>query len=158
MAQGGSGVLHDSETRRDDMFVVGIGASAGGLEALQQFFRFMPANSGLSFVVIQHLAPDYKSLMADILGKYTQMAVLQAEDGMAVEGNTVYLIPPKKNITYHNGRLFLRDYVQGTLNHPTTSSSIRWRRRKKSTPSPSCSPALAQTARAASSPSRKRAA
>ena len=84
MAQGGSGVLHDSETRRDDMFVVGIGASAGGLEALQQFFRFMPANSGLSFVVIQHLAPDYKSLMADILGKYTQMAVLQAEDGMAV--------------------------------------------------------------------------
>ena len=118
MAQGGSGVLHDSETRRDDMFVVGIGASAGGLEALQQFFRFMPANSGLSFVVIQHLAPDYKSLMADILGKYTQMAVLQAEDGMAVEGNTVYLIPPKKNITYHNGRLFLRDYVQGTLNHP----------------------------------------
>ena len=78
----------------------------------------MPANSGLSFVVIQHLAPDYKSLMADILGKYTQMAVLQAEDGMAVEGNTVYLIPPKKNITYHNGRLFLRDYVQGTLNHP----------------------------------------
>ena len=100
------------------MFVVGIGASAGGLEALQQFFRFMPANNGLSFVVIQHLAPDYKSLMADILGKYTQMAVLQAEDGMAVEGNTVYLIPPKKNITYHNGRLFLRDYVQGTLNHP----------------------------------------
>ena len=104
--------------RDDDMFVVGIGASAGGLEALQQFFRFMPSGSGLSFVVIQHLAPDYKSLMADILGKYTQMTVLQAEDGMAVEKNTVYLIPPKKNITYHSGRLFLRDYVQGTLNHP----------------------------------------
>ena len=89
--------------RDDDMFVVGIGASAGGLEALQQFFRFMPSGSGLSFVVIQHLAPDYKSLMADILGKYTQMTVLQAEDGMAVEKNTVYLIPPKKNITYHMG-------------------------------------------------------
>ncbi len=56
--------------------------------------------------------------MADILGKYTQMSVLQAEDGMAVEENTVYLIPPKKNITYHSGRLFLRDYVQGALNHP----------------------------------------
>lgn len=118
MAQKQAGAPHEAEARREDMFVVGIGASAGGLEALQQFFRFMPPKSGLGFVVIQHLAPDYKSLMADILGKYTQMAVMQAEDGMAVEENTVYLIPPKKNITYHNGRLFLRDYVQGTLNHP----------------------------------------
>ena len=118
MAQKQAGAPHEAEVRREDMFVVGIGASAGGLEALQQFFRFMPPKSGLGFVVIQHLAPDYKSLMADILGKYTQMAVMQAEDGMAVEENTVYLIPPKKNITYHNGRLFLRDYVQGTLNHP----------------------------------------
>ena len=116
MAQAETGALCGAEAQREDMFVVGIGASAGGLEALQQFFRFMPANSGLSFVVIQHLAPDYKSLMADILGKYTQMSVLQAEDGMAVEENTVYLIPPKKNITYHSGRLFLRDYVQGRVN------------------------------------------
>ena len=61
--------------------VVGIGASAGGLEALQQFLRYMPAHSGLSFVVIQHLSPDYRSLMADILGKYTEMTVIQAEDG-----------------------------------------------------------------------------
>ena len=96
MAQAETGAPRGAEAQREDMFVVGIGASAGGLEALQQFFRFMPANSGLSFVVIQHLAPDYKSLMADILGKYTQMSVLQAEDGMAVEENTVYLIPPKK--------------------------------------------------------------
>lgn len=79
MAQAETGALCGAEAQREDMFVVGIGASAGGLEALQQFFRFMPANSGLSFVVIQHLAPDYKSLMADILGKYTQMSVLQAE-------------------------------------------------------------------------------
>ena len=58
--------------------LIGIGASAGGLEALQQFFGYMPPNSGLSFVVIQHLSPDYKSLMADILGKHTEMAVHQA--------------------------------------------------------------------------------
>ena len=51
--------------------VIGIGASAGGLEALQQFFSCMPPNSGLSFVVVQHLSPDYKSLMADILSKHT---------------------------------------------------------------------------------------
>ena len=69
--------------------VVGIGASAGGLEALQQFFYHMSANSGLGFVVIQHLSPDYKSLMADILGKYTPMAVIQAENNMAVEANKV---------------------------------------------------------------------
>ncbi|MBO8450228.1 MAG: chemotaxis protein CheB [Spirochaetes bacterium] len=103
---------------KDEMFIAGIGASAGGLEALQQFFRFMPSNSGIGFVVIQHLAPDYKSLMADILSKYTQMPVKQAENGMLVEPNSVYLIPPKKNITFHNGRLFLKDYIHGLLNHP----------------------------------------
>ena len=99
-------------------FVVGIGASAGGLEALQQFFCCVPSNSGLSFVVIQHLAPDYKSLMADILGKYTEMTVIQAQDGVLVEPNKVYLIPPKKNITFRGGRLLLKDYIQGLLNHP----------------------------------------
>ena len=101
-----------------EMFVVGLGASAGGLEALQQFFCFMPSNSGLSFVVVQHLAPDYKSQMADILGKYTEMNVIQAKDGITVEPNQVYLIPPKKNITFQDGKLFLKDYVQGLLNHP----------------------------------------
>ena len=99
-------------------FVVGIGASAGGLEALQQFFCCVPSNSGLSFVVIQHLAPDYKSLMADILGKYTEMTVIQAQDGVLVEPNKVYLIPPKKNIAFRGGRLLLKDYIQGLLNHP----------------------------------------
>ena len=99
-------------------FIVGIGASAGGLEALQQFFSAVPDNSGLAFVVIQHLSPDYKSLMAEILGKYTSMMVLQAENGMEVEPNIVYLIPPKKNITIKNGRLLLTDYVHGAINHP----------------------------------------
>ncbi|HIT51710.1 MAG TPA: PAS domain-containing protein [Candidatus Aveggerthella excrementigallinarum] len=99
-------------------FIVGIGASAGGLEALQEFFRSMPSNSGLSFVVIQHLSPDYKSLMADILGKHTDMEVLQVEDDMEVKANTVYLIPPKKNMTLSNGRLLLSNYDHGMLNHP----------------------------------------
>ena len=98
--------------------VVGIGASAGGLEALQQFFQNMPSDSGLGFVVVQHLSPDYKSLMADILKKYTEMDVVQAEDGMLVEPNKVYLIPPKSNITFRAGRLYLSEYIHGTLNHP----------------------------------------
>lgn len=97
--------------------IIGIGASAGGLEALQQFFDYMPPNSGLSFVVIQHLSPDYKSLMADILSKHTEMSVCQAEDGIGVEADTVYLIPPKKYMTLEDDRLMLSDAV-GTLNHP----------------------------------------
>ena len=98
--------------------IIGIGASAGGLEALQQFFQNMPANSGLSFVVVQHLSPDYKSLMADILGKHTQMRVLQAENEIQIRPNTVYLIPPKNNMTLRDGRLFLTEFVHGMLNHP----------------------------------------
>ena len=97
--------------------VIGIGASAGGLEALQQFFSYMPPNSGLSFVVVQHLSPDYKSLMADILGKHTEMSVYQAENHMAVEPDTVYLIPPKKYMTIKDGRLILSE-APGSLNHP----------------------------------------
>ena len=98
--------------------IIGIGASAGDLEALQQFFSCMPPNSGLSFVVVQHLSPDYKSLMADILSKHTEMPVYQAENGMAVEGDTVYLIPPKKFMTIKDGKLILTDYTAVTLNHP----------------------------------------
>ena len=98
--------------------VIGIGASAGGLEALQQFFGCMPPNSGLSFVVVQHLSPDYKSLMADILSKHTEMPVYQAEHSMTVEPDTVYLIPPKKFMTIQGGKLNLTDYAPVTPNHP----------------------------------------
>ena len=116
--------MTDASTTKTDKgrpkapLIVGIGASAGGLEALQQFFQHMPGNSGLSFVVIQHLSPDYKSLMADILGKHTEMTVIQAENGMEVRPDTVYLIPPKKNMTITDGKLVLTDYIHGTLNHP----------------------------------------
>ena len=116
-------MIKENESRKengriDEPLVIGIGASAGGLEALQQFFGCMPNNSGLSFVVVQHLSPDYKSLMADILGKHTGMTVLQAVNEMEVEPDTVYLIPPKKYMTIHQGKLILSDYAHSTLNHP----------------------------------------
>ena len=98
--------------------VIGIGASAGGLEALQQLFACIPPDSGLGFVVVQHLSPDYKSLMADILGKHTSISVYQAENGMRVEPDTVYLIPPKKLMTIRDGKLILTDYAANSLNHP----------------------------------------
>ncbi len=96
-------------------YIVGIGASAGGLEAIELFFSRMPADTGISFIVIQHLSPDYKSLMVELLSKRTDMPVLRAEDGMLVEENTIYLIPPKKNLTIFHSKLFLKeqDRVQG---------------------------------------------
>lgn len=92
---------------------VGIGASAGGLEAIEAFFKHMPTDTGLTFIVIQHLSPDYKSLMVELLSKKTTMPVLRAEDGMLVEPNHIYLIPPKKNLTIFHGKLLLHDQLQG---------------------------------------------
>jgi len=88
---------------------VAIGASAGGLEAIESFFTAMPNGSGLAFIVIQHLSPDYKSLMVELLSKKTPMPVMRAEDGAVVRPDTVYLIPPKKNLTIHHGKLLLTD-------------------------------------------------
>ncbi len=102
----------------DARLVVGIGASAGGLEALQQFFVNLPANSNIVYIIVQHLSPDYKSLMAEILGKYTAMQVVQAEHLMPLEPNIVYLIPPKKNLTIKAGHILLNDYDHRRINHP----------------------------------------
>ncbi len=89
--------------------IVGIGASAGGLEAIESFFKHMPHDSGVAFVVIQHLSPDHKSLMAELLSKRTRMPVHRTEDGMPVEPNAVYLIPPNKNLRIFHGRLLLSE-------------------------------------------------
>jgi two-component system CheB/CheR fusion protein len=93
---------------------VGIGASAGGLEAIEIFFRHMPSASGLAFVVIQHLSPDHKSLMAELMAKRTDMPVRRAESGMEVEANHVYLIPPNKNLKIFHGKLLLSDHVRSS--------------------------------------------
>ncbi|WP_246457226.1 chemotaxis protein CheB [Azospirillum oryzae] len=87
--------------------IVGIGASAGGLEALQRFFDAVPGDSDLAYVVVQHLSPVHKSLMVDLLAKHTEMEVVQATDGVPVQRNTVYLLPPGKHLTIEDGRLRL---------------------------------------------------
>ena len=92
--------------------IVAIGASAGGLEALQQFFEAMPPDNGMGFVVIQHLSSDYKSMMAEILSEYTVMPVRQAEDGTEVVPEHVYLIPPEKSMAITDGRLRLTEKVR----------------------------------------------
>lgn len=90
-----------------DLIVVGIGASAGGLEALQEFFSNVPEDTGLAFVVIQHLSPDYKSLMDELLARHTRIPIHIAEDGMLMEPNNIYLIPPRKNISIFHDHLYL---------------------------------------------------
>ncbi len=92
-----------------DMRIVGIGASAGGLEALEQFFRSMSETEELAFVVVQHLSPDYKSVMVELLSKYTEMKVERVSDGMEIEPRHVYLIPPRKLLTVKDGRLYLAE-------------------------------------------------
>ena len=109
---------NEVQEEKQTKLIIGIGASAGGLEALQQFFNNMPSFSNLSFVVVQHLSPDYKSLLAEILGKHTEMSVLQAENGMTVLPNHVYLIPPKNNMVLRDAKLYLKEYVHGSINHP----------------------------------------
>lgn len=75
-------------------FVVGVGASAGGLDALEKLFSTLPKDTGAAFVVIQHLSPDHKSMMASLLSRHTEMDVVIVEDGMLLEANKIYLIPP----------------------------------------------------------------
>jgi two-component system, chemotaxis family, CheB/CheR fusion protein len=87
--------------------VVGIGASAGGLQAFKTFLTAMPADSGLSFVLVQHLAPDHKSMLTDLLGQVTGMPVVEAKDGVLVAPNTVYVIPPDATLTLSDRRLRL---------------------------------------------------
>lgn len=97
--------------------IVGVGASAGGLQALEEFFSSLPAAPNVAFVVIQHLSPNYKSLMVEILSKHTEMDVRRVEDGMQVEKNVVYLMPPNANVTIQDGRLDLNDRFEG-INWP----------------------------------------
>src|SRR5436190_11178946 len=90
--------------RQPPMFVVGIGASAGGLEALVELLGALPA-TGMAFIVVQHLDPKHESLLPEILAKKTTMAVSLAIAGQAVQPDHVYVIPPDALLTVHDGRI-----------------------------------------------------
>ncbi len=88
--------------------IVGIGASAGGLAAFEAFFSAMPAaDPGMAFVLVQHLAPDHKSILTDLIRRYTRMHVYEVEDGMVVQPNCTYIIPPNRDMAFLNGALQL---------------------------------------------------
>ena len=87
--------------------IVGIGASAGGFDAIREFLRLMPPDSGIAFIVIQHLDPHRRSLASELLGKCTSMPVAQADDGVRVMANHVYTNPPDKYVLIRRGTLHL---------------------------------------------------
>lgn len=89
--------------------VVGIGASAGGLAAFEAFFSGIPSNisPGMAFVLVQHLSPDHKSLLVEIIQRHTTMPVFEVEDGMVVQPNVIYVIPPNHDMAFQNGTLQL---------------------------------------------------
>ena len=94
------------------LLVVGIGASAGGLAALEQFFERMPVDSGLAFVIIQHLSPDFKSRMPELLGRHTSMPIQQVADNLALRPNNIYLNISMAQMAVKQGKLLLTQVAQ----------------------------------------------
>ncbi|KAB8316846.1 hypothetical protein SD81_027295 [Tolypothrix campylonemoides VB511288] len=98
----------NQQDNQDELFpVVGIGASAGGLEAFTQLLNYLPTNTGMAFVIVQHIPPDQESALSLILRRATRMPVHEVQDGMAVAPNQVYVIPPNAGITITQGVLKL---------------------------------------------------
>jgi two-component system CheB/CheR fusion protein len=102
----------DIGDKKNNFPIVGIGASAGGIEALDQFFKNMPNDNGMAFVVIQHLDPTRVGILPEILQRSTAMKVMQATDRLKVKPNHLYVIPPNKNISILNGFLHLFDPIE----------------------------------------------
>jgi two-component system, chemotaxis family, CheB/CheR fusion protein len=101
----GRAAAHSRSKVIDGGLIVGIGASAGGLSAFKSFLSNTPTDSGMAFILVQHLSPDHKSMLTDLLSKSTDMPVLEAEDGMAVEANRVFVIPPDSTLTVKDRRI-----------------------------------------------------
>jgi len=100
--------------------IVGIGASAGGLDAFKRLFSTMPSDTGAAFVLIPHLDPQHESLMVELLARYTKMPVVEAADAMPVEANHLYVIPPNKYMTISGGLL----HLTGPVEHGGLQTSI----------------------------------
>lgn len=97
---------------KTEQFIIAIGASAGGMNQINTFFDYTPLDS-VSYIIIQHLSADYKSMMALLLAKHSKLNIVEAENNMQVEMNKVYLIPSKNVMTIRDGRLFLSDKQKG---------------------------------------------
>ncbi|GAA4233218.1 hypothetical protein GCM10022291_09700 [Postechiella marina] len=97
------------KSENSNLYVVGIGASAGGLDAIQTLFDHVPNNTGMAFIIIQHLSPDFKSLMPELLSKHTSMPIYKTEDKQVIEPNCIYLNHRNKNLHIKGNKLYLLD-------------------------------------------------
>src|SRR6187402_929161 len=103
----------NSPTNKYDHYIVAIGASAGGLEAIHEFFDSMPDTPNISFIIIQHLSPDYKSLLVELVARHTDMKVYEAGDNQDIERKCIYVIPNTKFITIQKNQLKLTEKKNG---------------------------------------------
>ncbi|MCJ7764590.1 MAG: chemotaxis protein CheB, partial [Thiovulaceae bacterium] len=101
----------EDEAKKNDLDfpIVGIGASAGGLQAFEDFFNGMPADTdpNMAFILVQHLDPNHKSMLAELIQRCTHMQVFEVEDGMEIEANCIYTIVPDRDMAISKGRLQL---------------------------------------------------
>jgi two-component system, chemotaxis family, CheB/CheR fusion protein len=105
--------------------VVAIGASAGGLEAYKDFFHALPVDTGMAFVLIQHLDPTHHSLLAEILSKATQMPVEEVKSGTRLKANRVYVIPPGAFMAINAGAFTLTPRTKGSAPHLSVNFFMR---------------------------------
>ena len=101
-----------TDTAKTDFSIVGIGASAGGLEALSAFLGNVPENSGLAFVIVQHMEKTSKGILVELLQSATTMKVVQAYENITVKPDCVYVIPPNKNMSIKNNVLHIFDHIE----------------------------------------------
>ncbi|MEM7520757.1 MAG: CheR family methyltransferase [Pseudomonadota bacterium] len=99
----------------DCKHVVAVGASAGGLEPCERFFDAAPTNSGFAYVVVQHLSPDFRSLMDELLARHSSMPIHRVEEGMQVEPNTIYLNRPRQMLMVKDGRFVTEEYEEENI-------------------------------------------
>ena len=105
---GNAAMPRDMDRDNGHLTLVAIGASAGGIEAVSELIKDLPADSGLSFVLVQHLDPNHHSLLTDLLSKQTSMEVSEVENGMRIERNHIYVIPPNTSMSILDRELKLR--------------------------------------------------
>jgi two-component system, chemotaxis family, CheB/CheR fusion protein len=115
--RGRVGVPKTVEPSKKSLLVVGLGASAGGLEASRKLVSTIPAGTGIAFILVQHLDPTHESMMVDLLSSHTSLSVCQATDGMLIEGDHLYVIPPATYLSVADGKI--------RLSHPQARHGAR---------------------------------
>ena len=109
---------NNSPEQPETFFVVAMGASAGGLQPLEEFFTNLPNNPGAAFIVLQHLSPDFPSLMPELIQRRTSMQVEQIKDGVQLHPNHIYVLPPRHTLTVEKDCLRLEEHTSERVNHP----------------------------------------